>query len=98
MNIFKKKIKLASSGISGGVAPDEVQLAREAVSSLTGDFKDGAQQQKLAVKRMAALDKTISKMESALVHTTRLETENAALSSQVRDAEQKIRQKTAWTD
>lgn len=98
MNIFKKNTKRLPMGMGNAVTPDEVTLAREAVNSLSGDFTTGAAQQKLAAKRMTALNKTISKMESALVHTSRLETENAKLSTNVRDVEQKLRQKTAWAE
>ncbi len=98
MKLFKRNGKLTSSGVKSSVSPDEVTLAREAVNALTGNLKSGAEQQQIAAKRMATLDKTISKMEAALVHTARLEADNARLSTDIRTAEQKLRQKIAWTD
>ncbi|MEP1229903.1 MAG: hypothetical protein ABJG88_04450 [Litorimonas sp.] len=98
MKLFKPKSKLTPSGVQSSVSPDEVTLAREAVDALTGNLKSGAEQQKIAAKRMISLNKTITKMEAALVHTARLESDNVRLSSDVRNAEQKLRQKSAWTD
>jgi len=98
MRLFNRKTKLTSVGVQSSVSPDEVTLAREAVNALTGNLKSGAEQQQIAAKRMVSLNKTISKMEAALVHTTRLESENARLSTDIRSAEQKLRQKSAWTD
>jgi len=98
MKLFKRNTKLTSTGVQSAVTPDEVTLAREAVNSLTGNLKSGAEQQQIAAKRMEALNKTITKMEAALVHTARLEADNDRMSSELRGAEQKLRQKSAWTD
>jgi len=98
MKLFKRNAKLTSSSLKSSVSPDEVTLAREAVDTLTGNLKSGAEQHQIAAKRMNALNKTISKMEAALVHTARLESDNAHLTSELRGAEKKLRQKTVWTD
>lgn len=98
MKLFKRNTKLTSAGVQSSVSPDEVTLARETVNALSGNLKSGAEQQKIDAKRMVSLEKTISKMEAALVHTSRLEADNARLSSEMRAAEQKLRQKSAWTD
>lgn len=98
MKLFKRKTKLTSAGVQSSVSPDEVTLAREAVDALTGNLKSGAERQKIDAKRMLTLNKTISKMEAALVHTSRLESDNARLTSELRGTEQKMRQKAAWTE
>jgi len=98
MKLFNKRSKLTSSGVHSSVSPDEVTLAREAVNALTGNLKSSSEQQKIDAKRMLTLNKTISKMESALVHTARLESDNTRLTTEIRAAEQKLRQKSAWTD
>ncbi len=111
MKFFKRDKSTDSVEISRGVKPiyqqsasivgktassDDIQSARDSVEFLTGEFKATADQQQIAAKRMAALNKTISKMEIGLRHVARLESENSALSTELNNIRTKLEQKTSW--
>ena len=92
-----KPVYQPSAAMSGKIASSEdIVSARATLDSLTGDFKAAADQQQLAAKRMASLNKTIVKMEAGLRHVSRLETENSSLSSELGDFKNKLEQKTSW--
>lgn len=92
-----KPVYQPSASLTGRSASSEdIQTARESVDFLTGEFKASADQQQLAAKRMASLNKTIAKMEVGLRHVSRLETENSSLSMQLDSFKNKLEQKTSW--
>ena len=92
-----KPIYQPSASLTGKTASSEdILSARESVEFLVGEFKTSADQQQLAAKRMASLNKTISKMEVGLRHVERLEGENSSLSDEVSSLRQKLEQKTSW--
>lgn len=92
-----KSVYQPSASISGKTASSEdIQSARESVEYLAGEFKSSADQQQLAARRMAALNKTISKMEIGLRHVSRLEGENSTLSTELDSLRKKLEQKTSW--
>lgn len=92
-----KPVYQPSASLTGRSASSEdIQTARESVDFLTGEFKASADQQQLAAKRMASLNKTIAKMEVGLRHVSRLETENSSLSMQLDSFKNKLEQKTNW--
>jgi len=75
-----KPIYKPSAALTGKTASNEdIQSARESVDFLTNEFKMASDQQQLAAKRMASLNKTIAKMEIGLRHVDRLESENKSL-------------------
>lgn len=111
MKLFKRDKSAGTVKITGGVKPiyqpsasltgktastEDILSARESVEFLVGEFKTSADQQQLAAKRMASLNKTISKMEVGLRHVERLEGENSSLSDEVKSLRQKLEQKTSW--
>ena len=86
-----------SATLTGKTAStDDIQQARESVDFIAGELKASADQQLLASKRMAALNKTISKMEVGLRHVNRLETETAQLKNDLQATAKKLEQKTSW--
>ena len=92
-----KPVYQPTASLTGRSASSEdIQTARESVDFLTGEFKASADQQQLAAKRMASLNKTIAKMEVGLRHVSRLETENSSLSMQLDSFKNKLEQKTSW--
>ena len=92
-----KPVYQPSASLTGRSASSEdIQTARESVDFLTGEFKASADQQQLAAKRMASLNKTIAKMEVGLRHVSRLETENSSLSMELDSFKNKLEQKTSW--
>ena len=92
-----KPVYKPSASLTGKSASSEdIQTARESLDFLTGEFKANADQQQLAAKRMASLNKTIAKMEVGLRHVSRLETENSSLSTQLDSFKNKLEQKSNW--
>jgi len=75
---------------------EDVQNAQHYVSSVADVFRSSADQQNLAIKRMASLSKTIAKMEADLRHLERLESQNKTLNATASDLEKKLSQKTSW--
>ncbi len=111
MNFFKREKNIAespkvaglspvyapSASQSGKIAsPDDIQQARDSVDYMVGELKASADQQQLAAKRMASLNKTISKMEAGLRHVDRLEGETAQLKTDLQATAKKLEQKTGW--
>ncbi len=92
-----KPIYKPSAALTGKTASNEdIQSARESVDFLTNEFKMASDQQQLAAKRMASLNKTIAKMEIGLRHVDRLESENSSLTNELGDVKKKLEQKTSW--
>jgi len=92
-----KPVYKPSAALTGKTASSEdIQTARESVNFLTNEFKTASDQQQLAAKRMASLNKTIAKMEVGLRHLGRLEAENASLSTELGTVRKKLEQKTSW--
>jgi len=86
-----------SASLAGKTASaDDIQQARESVDAIVGELKNNADQQQLAAKRMASLNKTISKMEAGLRHVDRLEDETAQLKTDLQATSKKLEQKTSW--
>ena len=86
-----------SASLAGKTASaDDIQQARESVDAIVGELKTNADQQQLAAKRMASLNKTISKMEAGLRHVNRLEAETAQLKTDLQATSKKLEQKTSW--
>ena len=111
MKFFKREKAAEPVKISGGIKPvyqpsaslsgrtassEDILSARESVDYLTNEFKASADQQQLAAKRMAALNKTIAKMEVGLRHLSRLEGENSTLTNDLESVRKKLEQKTSW--
>lgn len=86
-----------SASLTGkSASADDIQQARESVDSIVNELKVNADQQQLAAKRMASLNKTISKMEAGLRHVNRLEAETAQLKTDLQATSKKLEQKTSW--
>ena len=86
-----------SASLAGKTASsDDIQQVRESVDAIVGELKTNADQQQLAAKRMASLNKTISKMEAGLRHVNRLEAETAQLKIDLQATSKKLEQKTSW--
>ena len=86
-----------SASMSGKTAStDDIKQARESVDFIAGELKASADQQVLAAKRLASLNKTIAKMEAGLRHVDRLEAETAQLKTDLQSTAKKLEQKTSW--
>ena len=92
-----KAVYQPSAGLTGKSANSEdIQSARNSVQFLANEFKSTADQQQVAAKRMAALNRTLAKMESGLRQLPRLEGQNTALSNELTDVRKKLEQKSSW--
>ena len=86
-----------SASLTGKSANSEdIQSARNSIQFLTNEFKTSADQQQVAAKRMAALNRTLAKMESGLRQLPRLEGQNSVLSTELMDVRKKLEQKSTW--
>ena len=74
----------------------DVENARNYVSSMSDVFRSSTDQQRLAIKKMAHLSKTISKMEVDLRQMERIETRARTLSQENTELERKLSQKSSW--
>jgi chromosome segregation ATPase len=74
------------------IVKDDVDLAQDALSELSVQFKSGAEAQLMAVKRMATLTKTLTKMETRLRQLDRVESDNHSLTKEADQLNQKLKQ------
>jgi DNA repair exonuclease SbcCD ATPase subunit len=79
-------------------ASDDIALAHDAVTELSYQFKSSADAQQAAAKRMSALTKTITKMETRLRQLDRVETDNQKLAKELQDLSQKYKQKSLLSE
>jgi len=107
MNIFKREKTAIATADDQGYIPastmaansatsDDIQQARDSVDFIANELKSSAEQQQIAARKMASLNKTISKMESGLRHLQRVETDNVKFSNELSGLRKKLEQKTSW--
>jgi len=83
---------------SADVSKDDLSVAQDAVLALTSQFKNGAEAQQVAAKRMSALNKTMAKMETRMRQFDRVEADNHKMAKELRNLSQKIKQKTLLSE
>jgi len=91
-NIFSRHSDTAQ--ISSNIK--DVENARNYVSSMSDVFRSSTDQQRQAMKKMAHLSKTISKMEVDLRHMERIEASARVLTKEKAELERKLSQKSSW--
>ncbi len=83
---------------SHAASSDDIALAQEAVTQLSSQFKSSADAQQMAAKRMSALTKTITKMETRLRQLDRVESDNHKLAKELQDLSQKFKQNSLLSE
>ncbi len=91
VNVQENMNELRSADV---VPPDGIDTARSTLETISNSFRSASEQQQLAARQMASLDKTLAKMDAGLRRLVRMERENETLRNRGEELDKQLTLKT----